>query len=218
MFANKKLYMIIFSTILLISHVTGVKSAETPDSFTFKPGSVLSEEYPQLTVREPSIQEEDGKQTVCWEISFNLGPNPEQWDRILVGEILADSIKRAPIRWNITDESGKNWPPQDISSAMEMNWLSPDTMGWGITETEGMSFETLRDKTLSIKLTAVLDPVLYSSEDNIEGILSGTFINCYSEHKLIHYNSSYTGAEAQNVSTALKRVSLLSKARWLPTP
>jgi len=203
--------MKILSFILLFSFVVGnVKAAEELDDFAFMSGSVLSGDYPELSVLAPTIHGDEGNQTMGWEIHFKLGPNPEQWDRILIGEILADSIKRAPIRWSIVDETGNVWPPEDFPSTLEMDWLSPDTMGWSIINIQEMPFETLRDKQFTIKMTAVLDPVLFSSEDNIEGVLNGTFINCYYDHKLMHYNSSYTGAEAQNVSTALKRVSMYS--------
>jgi len=208
---NKKLCLKILSFILLFSLVVGnVKAAEELDDFAFMSGSVLSGDYPKLSVLAPTVHGDEGNQTMGWEIHFKLGPNPEQWDRILIGEILADSIKRAPIRWSIVDETGNVWPPENSPSTLEMDWLSPDTMGWSIINIQEMPFEMLRDKQFTIKLTAVLDPVLFSTEDNIEGVLNGTFINCYYDHKLMHYNSSYTGAEAQNVSTALKRVSMYS--------
>ena len=206
---HKKLCLCIILLFLECLYLTGsVQAFETYEGFAINPGSVLLGDYPQISVQEPAIHGEEGDLTVQWEIHFSLGQNTEQWDRILIGELLADSVRRSPIRWSFTDETGNIWPPNTTSSALEMKWLSPDTMGWNIYNTEDMPFGALKDKQFTIKLTAEIDPVLNSSDNNNEGILGGTFINCYYNHKLMHYNSTYTGSQALNASTGFKRVSL----------
>jgi hypothetical protein len=184
----------------------GVEAAEAQENFAIKQGSALSGDYPQLSVKDPAVNSEEGRSLAEWEIHFALGDDPEQWDHILIGELLTDNIKRSPIRWGLTDESGNVWPPNTSSSALEMNWLSPDTLGWNISASAEMPFETLKNKRFTIKLTAIM--TLNPDENGKEGILNGTFINCYYKHALKHYNSTYTGAQAQNASTAFKRVSL----------
>ena len=190
--------------LLILSYTTGVAEAAE----THKQGSVLSEGYPRLSVLEPSITGEEGSRSATWEIHFNVGGNPGQWDRILVGELMADSIKRSPISWRLTDESGDIWPPGTTSSALEAKWLSPDTFGWNIKPTDDMPFEMLSNKDFTIKLSATLDPVLDSPDGGNEGVLNGTFINCYNNHILTHYNSTYTGSQVQDASTPFERVNL----------
>ncbi|MDR1559994.1 MAG: hypothetical protein LBS84_09920 [Clostridiales bacterium] len=203
---NKRLCLITIPFILCFSYMAnGAEAAKTDEGIAMKEGSVLSGEYPRLSIKGLAVRGEEGSGSAEWEIHFALGENPEQWDRVLVGELLTDSVKRSPISWSLTDESGDVWPPNTSSSALRMDWLSPDTLGWTISASEEMPFETLKNKRFTIKLRAITDPSRGSGK---EGFLNGTFINCYYKHALKHYNSTYTGTEAQNASTAFKRVSL----------
>jgi len=214
---RKKYTLLLFSLITaFISLTANAPASDIVEAAAMTKGAKLSGDYPKLTVMEPRIDGEEGSRKVEWEISFSLGDNPAQWDRVLIGEILTNEIKRSPIRWRLTDESGNIWPISTSGPALEMSWLAPDTMGWGISPTEDMPFDVLKDKHFTIKLTALLSPASGASEAGREGVLNGAFINCYYNHILKNYNSSYTGTQAQNASTAFDRVSLYVNEDKLP--
>ncbi|MDR3239619.1 MAG: hypothetical protein LBT44_05980 [Clostridiales bacterium] len=160
----------------------------------------LSEGYPRLTVKLNDPQETGAARTIEWEIQFNLGPRPEQWDRVVVGEILSETARLEPICWAFTEEPGA---ADSFCSVFDMRWLARDTMGW--VAGGGSAFETLKDKDLVLKLRTRLQPGSGAND-----LLNGTFINCYVKYALTHYNRRYTGVSAAQASTHFDRLELFA--------
>ncbi|MDR1913970.1 MAG: hypothetical protein LBQ68_05745 [Clostridiales bacterium] len=165
-------------------------------------GSSLSNNYPTLTIVPPNTNESN----LEWELQFKPGDNPSQWDKITVGQIMTDAIKREPISWTLTDERGEYWPPPKYASSFKTSWLAPDTFGCAFSSSETFSFDLLKDKSFTLKLkAALLKPNIDSAN---EGVLGGAFINCYLNHKLINFNTCYTGAQSQSASISLGKTGL----------
>ncbi|MDR1542574.1 MAG: hypothetical protein LBU32_32280 [Clostridiales bacterium] len=189
-------------TLLVFSFIAITASAASAAGESGKPSSLglkepdikLSEGFPSLSVNilEPNDE------YLSWEIHFSLGPNPEQWDRIVIGELIEEPARKEAIRWTLVDENGGIWPVT-TPSGLKMSWLAPDAAGWSMNAGE-MDFSTIKDKNLTIKLTALKDQAPKEGESS-EGMLGGTFINCYSKNILTHRNVSYAGSKSSSAST-----------------
>ncbi|MDR2751713.1 MAG: hypothetical protein LBC41_13730, partial [Clostridiales bacterium] len=186
----------------------------------FRPVSAIAEEKDlasdENTVRTvngyPLLEVEilEGDQEALWEIDFCLGPNPEQWDRFVIGEGLAESVKREAILWTVYEDGQAT-----TVSGLEMSWIAPDTIGWTLSDSAEHAFADLKDKEMSIRLRARMDPVLASSAD---GVLGGTYINCYKDHILVNRNKSYNGAASAGASTKFDPVDLFVPTDPPPEP
>ncbi|MDR1642719.1 MAG: hypothetical protein LBT59_23765, partial [Clostridiales bacterium] len=123
----------------------------------FRPVSAIAEEKDlasdENTVRTvngyPLLEVEilEGDQEALWEIDFCLGPNPEQWDRFVIGEGLAESVKREAILWTVYEDGQAT-----TVSGLEMSWIAPDTIGWTLSDSAEHAFADLKDKEMSIRL------------------------------------------------------------------
>jgi hypothetical protein len=96
-----------------------------------------------------------------------------------------------------------------------MSWIAPDTIGWTLSDSAEHAFADLKDKEMSIRLRARMDPVLASSAD---GVLGGTYINCYKDHILVNRNKSYNGAASAGASTKFDPVDLFVPTDPPPEP
>jgi hypothetical protein len=202
---SAKKFLLLFISVII--NATSAFSAEKPlavDANTVR----LVNGYPELEV----FFLPGNDQEIAWEIRFCLGPRPEQWDKIVIGEILAESVKRGAIAWALFEDGSQN----ASGSSLQMSWLAPGTIGWSLEASEEKPFELLKGKNLSLKLKAHMDPVLAAGIS--EGILNGTFINCYKDHALVNRNRSYTGTESSDASTRFDPMDLFVPSDPLPEP